>query len=630
MAGSQASASASSSPSLAKPASARKRSGDPRVKASVRPDPRKRDRRKLVGKTVPRIFTPPLAEGAPGPCGCGCALTEATTRGFAAVEFAEEICKVTLRPWQRWLLIHALETLPDGTYRFQNILVLVARQNGKSTLSVVLSLWAMVARGVPVVLSTAQDLDTAEEIWQAGVNMVEELDDEEQPVRPDLYELKEHVSLVNGKKALVMSVDRQISRWKVKAASRKAGRGLSGDLIILDELREQQNWEAWSAITYTTMARPMSQVWCFSNAGDISSVVLRHLRLSAHEALGDPDGAVLAEAERIVAAEAERLGAGLGGPDEYDLKQVQDSDPDLADIELDDLEVDTDDLFIAEWSAAPDKSKWDRDGWEQANPSLGYGDITERKIASKAKSDPEWKFRTEALCQWPDGAIEGIYPPGAWEAIGVKREPGEPLGEADRIVGDVRAAFDVAIDGSKAYIAWCGKRADGELQGEIVAAAPCAAGTDWIGKWLLDHAGRIEAVSAQGRGSIASDVLTRLQTDPKFTIPITPIEGPRLTAAHSRVSEWVTSKKVRHLNQGPLNDAVAGAKLKQLSGSRVIDQFKSTGPTAAAIAWEFAVFECTETRFVPPPPPPPKVLKAERPSGRRSTSREFDPVTSGF
>lgn len=605
-----------------------------RARSAKAADPRKAGHRKrLRGRTVPRIFTPPLVAGDPGPCGCGCALTEETTRGFAAVEFAEDICKVELRPWQRWLLIHALETLPDGSWRFKNIVVLVARQNGKSTLSKVLGLWAMVARGVPVVLSTAQDLDTAEEIWQGAVDWVDELDDNEDPVRPDLYELKDHVSLVNGKKALVMSVDRQVSRWKVKAASRKAGRGLSGDVIIMDELREQQNWEAWSAITYTTMARPLSQVWCFSNAGDVASVVLRHLRLSAHKALGDPDGAVLAEAERIVAAEADRLGAEIGGPDEFDIKAIRESDPDLSEIEIEDLEIDTDDLFIAEWSAPPGKSKWDRDGWEMSNPSLGYGDITERNIASKAKSDPEWKFRTEALCQWPDGSLEGIYPPGAWEAVGLPgRKAGEVRPDEEKIVGDVRAAFDVAVDGSKAYIAWSGRRADGQLQGEIVAAGPCAGGTDWIGSWLMDHADRIESVSAQGRGSIASDVLERLRTRPGFTIPIVPIEGTRLVAAHSRVSEWVSSKRVSHINQGPLNDAVAGAKLKQLSGSRVIDHYKSSGPTPAIVAWEFAVFESTEIHHVDPPPPPPKVVRStdKKPLVPRRRVREFDPSTSGF
>jgi len=594
------------------------RSGDPRKR-----DARKLDRKKLVGRTTPRIFTAPLVSGAPGPCGCGCALTEETTRGFSVADFAAEVCKITLRPWQRWLLIHALETLPDGTFRFRNIVVLVARQNGKSTLSIVLSLWAMFARGVRVVLSAAQDLDTAEEIWQAGVDLVEETDDEDLPVRPELLAFRRHVSMVNGKKALILSTG---ERWKVKAASRKAGRGLSGDLIILDELREQQNWFAWSAITKTTMARPLAQVWCFSNAGDVTSVVLRHLRLMAHEKLGDPDGAVLAEAERIVSAEAARLGA----PDEFDLEELRE-DPELADLNLDDLEVAVDDLFLAEWSAAPEKSKWDREGWCQANPSLGYGDITERAIASACGTDPEWEFRTEVLCQWPSGALLGIFDPGAWDAItnepivspsGVKSADPE-----DVIVGDVVAAFDVARDGSKSYVAFGGRRPDGVLQAELRAVQP---GTEWLRDWLMDHADRIESVSAQERGAPASDVLARLSADRSFTIPIIPIGGPRLTAVHGRVAELVKTGQVRHNIQPALDNSVMMAATRDLGDNPVIDRRRSRGDAAPVIAWEFAVYQASEpVLFVPPPPPPPKSLASASVS-RAAGVREFDVASAGF
>lgn len=619
-----------SAPESSKPArSASRRSGDPRKRA----DPRKSEHKKrLLGHTVPRIFTPPLVDGPPGPCGCGCALTEETTRGFSAVDFATEVCKVKLRPWQRWLLIHALETVWDEEldclrFRFRNIVTLVARQNGKSTLSVVLSLWAMYARGVRVVLSAAQDLDTAEKIWQDGVDMVEETDDNDEPVRPDLYELKDHVSLVNGKKALILETG---ERWKVKAASRKAGRGLSGDLIILDELREQQNWLAWSAITKTTMARPLAQVWCFSNAGDITSVVLRHLRLMAHKMLDDPDGIVLAEAERIVAAEAERLGA----PDEYDLDSIH-SDPELADLELDDLEVSVDDLFLAEWSARPDRGKWDREGWAEANPSLGYGDTTERVIASACATDPEWEFRTEVLCQWPEGALSGIYEPGTWEAtrnVSLETPAGEKyISDDDKLVGDVRATFDVARDGSRTYIAWGGKRKDGRFQGEIVAARP---GTDWVGGWLMSQADRIESVSAQERGAPASDVLETLRKDPKFTIPILTIGGARLTAVHGRVAELVKKGDARHNEQPVLDNSVAMAKLKPLGDNDVIDRRRSGGDAAPAIAWEFAIFEASEPpTFVPPPPPPPRALSTREGhagSRRRRSVDDFDPATSGF
>jgi hypothetical protein len=52
----------------------------------------------ILGYETPRIFTPPRRE-----------LTPETTHGFACIAFAEEVLEVKLFPWQRWLLLHALE-----------------------------------------------------------------------------------------------------------------------------------------------------------------------------------------------------------------------------------------------------------------------------------------------------------------------------------------------------------------------------------------------------------------------------------------------------------------------------------------------------------------------------------------
>ena len=78
---------------------------------------------------------------------------------------------VHLYPWQCWLLVHALELLEDGSYRFRKVIVLVARQNGKTTLMGVLAAWWLFVdsnkhpdRVPPVkflVVGAAQTLDNA-------------------------------------------------------------------------------------------------------------------------------------------------------------------------------------------------------------------------------------------------------------------------------------------------------------------------------------------------------------------------------------------------------------------------------------------------------------------------------------
>lgn len=490
------------------------------VRSTVRPAQPKR-----LGHEPPRIYTPPLRK-----------LTPRTSRGFSVIDFAEQVLEVDLFPWQKWLLIHALELLRDGSFRFRTLIVLVARQNGKSTLSQVLALWSMYVNGCNLVIGTAQDLDVAEEIWQGAVDLVDET--------PDLLSLKERVILVNGKKTLELKTG---ERYKVKAANRRAGRGLSGDLILLDELREHQSWDAWGAITKTTMARPDAQVWALSNAGDASSVVLRYLRKMAHAAIGDPDGI---------------------NADDDPSKLLPDEDDEAQDYELDD----EDSLGIFEWSAPPGCDAADRDGWAMANPSLGYG-ITERSVNSACKTDPEWVFRTEVLCQWSDGSLEGPFPPGAWEA-------GVVSPEDSQIVGNVIAGIDVSFDRSKAHIAFAGRTFDGQPQVEIVASR---AGTDWVLPWLQDskRVDVIDGVTGQGRGAPVSGLLVELEA---AGVPVTLWQGSDLGAGSGGFYDLVRANGIRHLPQPALDVPAATAVTKPSGDGWLWDRRHSPTDIAPLIA----------------------------------------------
>jgi hypothetical protein len=471
------------------------------------------------------------------------AKTEKRTLGYAVIDFAAEVCEIDLFPWQRWLLIHALELLPDGSFRFRNVVVLVARQNGKSTLSQILSLFFLYVLATALVIGTAQDLDVAEEIWQGAVDIVEET--------PELDALKERVVKVNGKKSLELKSG---ERYKVKAANRRAGRGLSGDLILLDELREHQSWDAWGAITKTTMARANAQVWALSNAGDATSVVLRYLRKMAHAAIGDPDGICGADdPSSLLPAEADLLD--------------DDLDPD------EDFEVEDDTLGIFEWSAAPGCGVWDRDGWYQANPSLGYGGFTERNVRSAAKTDPEWVFRTEVLCQWSDGTLEGPFPPGAWEA-------GQFIGGDDppQIVGKVKAGIAMTQDRTMTFISFAGRDKDGRAQVEIVARR---AGDEWVRDWLTDPARKdlIEEVTGQGKGAPEGGLIEALRLD---GLPVVKWEGSDLPTGTGRFYDAIRDNQVTHLAWPELDVAAATAVPKLTdAGSFMWDARKSPVDIAA-------------------------------------------------
>jgi phage terminase large subunit-like protein len=466
------------------------------------------------------VFTPPLRE-----------LTPATSKGFACVEFAEAILEIPLLPWQRWLLIAALELLPDGSYRFRTVVLLVARQNGKSTLMLILALWSMFAEGAPLVIGTAQNLDIAEELWTAAYEMAESI--------PELAVLIDHVDKTNGKKAL-----RLVSgeRYKVATASRRGGRGLTGDLVLLDELREHQTFDAWGAVTKTTRTRSQAQIWAASNAGDGSSVVLKHLRLLAHIGLGDPDG---------IAGESA-------------------------------VEADTA-LGIFEWSAPPGCDVRDRDGWAAANPSMGHLPSMERSIAADAAIDPERVFRTEVLCQWVDSMHEGAFPGGVWEANIVGPDvmiTGKPVVAVDTRSGmQQSAAILVAGATSENY--------------DLVEVAQYELGKDiqWAHDYLVVQCQKI--LSAHKLDTVVVDKFgdnaTLIQALEDAGITVTKLDTTDMRNAATGFQDALINGRVKHKSEAPLNVAVLGAG-KRVSGEKFLwSQARSvtdiTPLRAATAAW---------------------------------------------
>lgn len=552
----------------------------------------------LKGKREPRVFTPPLQPLEPR-----LPETEARTLGYAVIDFARDVMMMPLLPWQEWFFVHALELLSGGEgLRFKTVLLLVARQNGKSTISQVLGLFVLYVLEWKLVLGTAQDLDTAEEILDGAVELIQETEENEDGedlyLRPEMFGMLEKVVATNGKRSLQLLGRR---RWKVKAAGRGAGRGLSGDLVMFDELREQRNWLAWNSVSKTTMARPHALIFGLSNAGDIQSVVLRQLRRMAHLALGDPDNiGELSAIEKLMAAEQS----------------------DEAADAMDET------LFIAEWSAAPECDKWDRDGWAQANPSLGYL-ITERTIAAACQTDPEWAFRTEILCQWPEGAIDAPYPPGTWDACGNVLVDGQ-LADADVLIGPLAACVDVSDDNTRGHVVVAGYRADGTIQVEHRASR---IGTHWIEGFLADPKvrRRLIGVTAQERGAPASSVIAELaESEALSGLPVKPWGGPEMLNSYVEFHRLVVSGDLRHNVQPGLDAAAQMAARRRLGGVDVIDRHNSPCDAAPLIGAVGAVWLLQHPpASVEPPsmPPLPRVAVAAR---RQSVRRESNLATARF
>lgn len=531
--------------------------------------PRRGARKPLVGNQTPRLFTPPRASS----CDAFGRIREDATLGYEVVEFwdwmrdrLEELDAnrgpdddteyLDLLPraleWQRWLLVHALELAESGDrFRFRTVLLLVARQNGKSTLLTVLILWRLFQDAAKMVLETHMSLDHAKEAWLDAVAVAEAIP-----------ELADEIAKTNtGKGSELLKLDGG-EKFKIATANRRGGRGFRGDLVIFDELREHTDWDAWSATSKTTLARKRAQVWGVSNAGDLSSVVLRHLRMIALS---------------LITGETPH-----GVPEEV-------------------LEAVGDSIALFEWSAGttngredgPLRPIWDREGWQQANPSMGLSQLDEAAIAA-SMADPEWEVRTEVLCQFINTSGTGPFPAGTWQATT------DTVGErgARGVTRDTARPFAYGIDmsqnGSKVYIAVAFWDSEGRVRFQLAAESH---GPDWVVPWLTSPERKVppRLITMQTRGApIASlhDELERAKLPDGSPLKITPWQDADLAGWHMQFYNRVRTSvaddgglvTITHGPQPPLDMAANTAVVKAMAGGWVIDRKASPVDPAGLIA----------------------------------------------
>ncbi|WP_052060175.1 hypothetical protein [Rhodococcoides fascians] len=477
----------------------------------------------VKGHTTPRVFTPELRE-----------LTPETSLGFECVAFLEEDLGWVLRPWQRWLYIHALELDESGEgFRFDTIVVLIARQNGKTKWLLGLALWRLYVDMARLVISTAQDLDKAEELLDEGAGIIDE--------DPELNgELVKYLQ-TNGKRKITLTGRR---RWKAQTATRKGGRSLSADLAILDELREHQSWAAWSAIVPTTTAVARSQVVAVSNAGDQTSIVLRTLRDAAGRKIE------------------------LGQTDETK-------------------------VGLFEWSVPKGVPFRDPQYWPYANPSLGYGITLEKLKGFLDTGMPEAEFCTEYLCQWVDTLDPGVFPEGAWEKCRdpeSRRAPDAPLSVALDVSFDRRwshitvaapradGAFHVELIASRAgtdwIVDWFAKRA--QRMPEVVVQARGAPASS-----LIEDLKLVEYEDEDGN---------------KRTLKVIEWGGPELAAASGRFYDAVMQRRIRHRGQPRLTAAADLVKSKQSGDAWFFERKNSVGDVAPVVSGVAAVWRAMQPK----------------------------------
>jgi phage terminase large subunit-like protein len=268
-------------------------------------------------------------------------LNDLPSKGQEMIDFATEL-GINLMEWQKFVCIHGHKVRLDGRWAHSELGLIMARQQGKSTLMMLRILTGMFVWGEGLQLASAHRLTTSLETFRQIVALME--------ANPKLEKEVKKIRWQHGAEEIELFGNR---RFVVKAAN-NAARGLSKpETIHLDELREYKDEDAWSSMRYSMMAAKNPQVWIYSSAGDQHSVILNKLRERA-------------------------------------LVSATTNDP----------------IGWFEWSAEPDapillpSGEMNWQAFAQANPSLG---ITIHPDNLKAViNDPPDIVRTEVLAQWVD------------------------------------------------------------------------------------------------------------------------------------------------------------------------------------------------------------------------------------
>jgi hypothetical protein len=510
----------------------------------------------LLGSIEPRLWTPPLRE-----------LTPDTSVGFDQVEFARDVLRRPADPWQEWLFIHAGELLPDGRPRFRVVLVLVARQNGKTECPVILTAYWLAVDQVGMVLGTSTKLDYSRETWEKTRKLIARA-----PELADRLERKANGAAAwyrrtNGEQELWLRRDDdqfETARYKIAAANEEGGRSLTIDRLICDEIRQHHDYSAWNAAEPATSAVWDAQIWALSNAGDDRSVVLNDLRESALTFIETGEG-----------------------------------DPRVG---------------IFEWSAPDDADPTDLRALAMANPNLGRRKDPDALLGKArravAKGGEQLAgFKTEDMCirvRNLDPAIDPVH----WAACCIP-------GNLEQLRRSVALCVDVAPDLQHCTLCAGAPMPDGRIRLEVVAAWD---GSDAIKAMRRDLPALVAKIRPRafgwfpgGPGAAAAAALRHDPTRPAgrrgglkipANVPSSEITA-EVTAVCMGMAEQVAAHDVVHSGEALLDAHVLGAG--KLTMGDVWRFSRRDGHCDAAYAAAGALHLA---RTLPPPAGRPRIVTA--------------------
>lgn len=448
-----------------------------------------------------------------------------SSAGQEAIDLARS-AGLYLDPWQQLVLTDALGERPDGKYAAFEVGLIVPRQNGKGSVLEARELFGLVLGGEKLILHSAHLFQTSLEAFRRILRLFQET--------PDLDRKLKRVSLATGSEGIELTNG---CRLKFVARTKGSGRGLTGDVVVLDEAYELTQGQM-DALLPTLMARPNPQVW-YTSSPSLDAV--------SGEAL-------------------------------FKLKARGEAGSDAK-------------LAWFDWGQERGVNLDDPRVHAAANPAYGIRMTGENvEVMRRALSDDG--FGREVLGIWPETAGEQHISPALWREL-ADPDAGRPA--------DVVFTIDVTPGRDHASITMCGMNPDGQM---LVGVVDRREGTEWVVDRTIELKQQWNPIAigidaAGPSGSLLVELEQAGITRPED--PEAPKRGDLAVPTSREVAQaWgmfvdaARQKRLRHLDDAPLNAALAGAKTRFLADGQAWARRTSTvdiSPLVAATLayWAHAV-----------------------------------------
>ncbi|MEW2570488.1 terminase [Streptomyces sp. NPDC047070] len=503
----------------------------------------------MIGSQTPRILSVPWRRHVGTGRWDGTedqeALDFTSPAGQECIELAED-AKVVLDPWQRLALHHSLVEDDDGRWASLDVVLNVARQNGKGGYLEIRQLGEVILFGGKLVIHTAHQFNTAQESFLRLDQMIE-----------GSYALSRRVKNVRRSHGEEGFTFFNGARIRFLARGGDSGRGFSGDLVLMDEAMKLRAAPI-GALMPVLSARPNPQLVYTGSAGlGAESEQLALLRARAL-AKGEPD-ASLTYLEYSIAPHAKECPQDAEGRITCEAHDDRDSEDSIA----------------------------------RANPALGIRIRTAYVLQEKRSMRPDLYDRERlGVGDYPEVTDETwqVISKAKWEACEAGRsKPEDP----------VAFAIDTNPERTWTAISVAGASGDG-VHAEVVEHRP---GTDWVVDyvverdrkwgpcaWVIDEGGPAGSLVPALRKALAyEDDEDRDDRSEKLVCP----KVRQLAQACGGFYDHVENGTLRHLGQAPLTAALAGAQKRDLGDawawtrkSDGVDVSPLVSATYAVWGWE--------------------------------------------